>query len=505
MPYYGEKYDELRRSTSVIENSGLYVPRMYPISQEEIDEQLRASGLPTIAEADDSQCTPEDVVSSLQIDSNYLKHLVAIATDLAGDFGGPVMTRSSGRADALGTGTYESGAHGTDNETLSQALKKVTASYSSDTARIFRERKELPPGFAAFIQSIPGLREDASKYPEDYQPATFTVPFSGHFVSSTDRYTDGYFRVETGYGGAVDDGRHPIIPLDAIGETIDPDDSVIGKTLHSMLYREQQMAEANLLTPSYFLAHEDTQKWSAVNREHRAPWRTHFYTPDEMMTLGALKQYMEQLDPERKRNGQDSPFYVEFVGTGGSPADQKLYIVQIGDLARPDPNSLTPQDIRAENIVIDGMKIVAGYSSPPTFGRLFDFTNGSEAALRGFDGSKEAQHGYAIAYHPRNIGDFRQIDIHGLKNLKAIFAIQGRRELPDRHSRDLTAHFTGYMDAVNLVIATTQSDTAESTYNSLMRDARAGATADGLPPSIIGPFILAADPRGNAVLARTEQ
>lgn len=112
----------------------------------------------------------------------------------------PLIIRSSAVGDARGTGIYTSEVAGTSFHQFKNALRRVLASYFSQSAEAFRKDAHLAPGFGVIIEPLIGQ----TIVDQDYEDDTAFAPLlSGTGYSSNPRENKPYIRTVPGFGGGV--------------------------------------------------------------------------------------------------------------------------------------------------------------------------------------------------------------------------------------------------------------------------------------------------------------
>lgn len=440
LPFTGEKHDQLEALARIAAEAGVFVPAMEAIDQEVIDDVLFDSSLPTIDEADDLSIGEREVNERLVVEGGLLAHLTEAANGLVAEFGGPLILRSSARGDATGNGVYLSARFSPLEENVRQAFTGVVSSYFSESARIFRDRAKLRPGFAAFMQplvgrviegEVDGVTDQASSRPTR---SLFLTSYSGNARMATPLYPIGSIKLQRGLGCAVALERIPRLNLD--NTDYDDDNPVTAMqdiaidTLHRRSEREiNAVSDPNLLGYS-------GQYWDSVGD---------LYRPIPVATSTAMKvgQLREKLIRLNSLLGNNATYYEFVVHDDGT--EEKLYIVQKGDIAAQH-SELRLDQVKRSQVIIDGITVEAGNGSSPTFDTIVCTTSNKRKDLYDFDKSAKAKGGYLLAF-PASATEMKRFDITRLRNAKAFITFQDRQWAHANRPED---HIVGYSDQLGI-------------------------------------------------------
>lgn len=438
--FFGDKYEYLESSKAQIEASGAKVPEAIGISQEVIDSVLVNSGLPTIDES--ASLSPDsphlaDISGRIVIPDEVTDGLVESAINLASHFNGPVITRSSGRGDAVGIGVYESVIHGTDPEDVRSAFSSVAGSYFTDRAIIYRDRKGLEPGYGMFMQPVVGNNLQALDKWEAMERKwlpVFTSVVSGNVKIGTPRNPQGVIRLNQGLGSGVNDRNAPVIEF---GTDYDNNSLV----LLPAIYRLDHMLGDRYADDRGDILYLEEGKWKTADKYNR---------------YGSIPSHSELTGKDIQSIAQSlqrelgSPCYFEFA-VREEDGEKIVYIHQIAPIETSSGNAeVSIESIPQESIILDNVNVFAGgvNTEPCTKIVCLSHGEGSQTDLYEFDRTKEATDGYILVYHASATSKSQRIDIRNLKNVRALVDLESMDW--GHASGTPEQHLIGYSDQLGI-------------------------------------------------------
>lgn len=449
--FYGEKYDQLAEAKPIIESAGFNVPEMYGMPQQTLDELLHASSLPTILEADSSGIDPNDVEDQLQIPINLAEHILEVSRGLSTPFGGPSLIRSSGKGDAIGVGVYSSVMYSDNIDSVSRAFSEVVASYFRQEAINYRQRANISPGFAVFMQPMVGtVYEGFSHYQESGTAEIFDVLLSGNAKIGTMRSPQGSMKLQPGFGCAVAIPGLPSFEFNDVSRDYEIAEYEAAEIILQSTNARNRGADDAVNGRRY--VNDGSYGW---RQDYGEFYPKSGYVSTDSLTIGTLKERLVKI--HEALGG--SPTYYEFVVRQIAELEE-IYIVQKGDIpSRNSHGNIGIDNARMEDILLSNIVVEAGNGNSPTFDTVVCLTDEDKSDLYEFDSSDEAKGGYLVAFGAQRSMKSNPINIRKLKNVKAIVTLESRSW---SHTSSPEEHIAGYSEALGIPLISISSKSDEA-------------------------------------------
>ncbi|RLJ08898.1 MAG: hypothetical protein DRP13_01685 [Candidatus Aenigmatarchaeota archaeon] len=189
----GDKARELMEKTPYLVEIGFYAPRRTVLAEDYFDGFFQKNRLgKNLREIEIADGLEQRIMEGMFTEEEF-EVLRGIGCSYPEKF---LISRSSGKKDARGTGIYRSEFTENVPEKLATSVKSVLTSYFSEEAIIFREKAGIEEGFGVMIEPLIG----------QYIGEGFAPVLSGFGYTSTAR-GEGYVVVVPGIGGGVDTRR----------------------------------------------------------------------------------------------------------------------------------------------------------------------------------------------------------------------------------------------------------------------------------------------------------
>lgn len=207
----GDKAGQLAKKTPALRKMGFYTPRRVVLAEGFFDGFFQQNGLGQNLRT----MSGDEAVIDRVLNGSFSQEESEIITGIIRPNSRvPRMVRSSGAGDARGTGIYRSEVTENNPTGIETAVRKVLASYFTESAIAFRRDARLTEGFGVMIEPMVGQPFDSKYDPETYR---FAPLISGYGYTSILRGA-GYINVVPGIGGGVDSKDGEKINREALEE-----------------------------------------------------------------------------------------------------------------------------------------------------------------------------------------------------------------------------------------------------------------------------------------------
>lgn len=469
--FFGDKYEQLYGSQDAIKAAGAYLAPAVPIAQETIDEVLADNGLPSINDTEPSEAheVALRIQSRFGLPGAFHSTLTDASESLSTYFGGPVITRSSARGDAIGTGVYESRWHGNNPHDIAKAFIGVLGSYYTDAAVNYRSRAGLAPGFAMFMQPVVGTRfgvtdlwrvDDAKK-----PPFLFGPTYSGNARLGTPRSPQGSVKIQPNFGSAVDSPTAQTIDLKPDGEDNEAIFNLSGVRLIASDLYDEARSERALFTPT-------PTGWAVAGAPHQ-PWYFDRFELRHNPGKSLTKQQVRSIFQEICSDSSD-PLYLEFAVIRDDDDSQAIYIIQRGVLKARNEIDTDGEFTPARQIIADDLTVVGESRTTGEVNHIVRLSGESHQGIYDFDKSPEANGGYILCYPSSQVTQRHPIDIRQLRNVHALLDLQA---VGSGHVKAPQDHLIGFSDGLGIPLLTFKGDIG-TRWRALGPKSTDGYTAD---------------------------